>query len=332
MRVHATATDDIAARRRAVGVVAHTPARAAAGAASAPTSFGPAVELPDARGGGRAGSTRHPQRPRRSVPSGRLTPQQMVELMGLAVTHPENQWPLTRDIALGRNKHRTNTFTEIHDGLAGPYDWFESDVRVQDGRPVAAHDAGNHDGLTMAEWVRIGAASGRGLKFDFKESRAIDPVVQLVQQAGVADQRLLWNVTILSKDPRANAPMETILRLRRLFPNSVINLSIGVTPYTDATISKALAVAQQLGGNVMFPLDAAHVTPTVIAKFRQGGRVAIWNSPVTYNPINIPLDVAKFRAWGADGMIDLLSTHFSAGCGDAVDKVSVHVPGRGKHR
>lgn len=272
------------------------------------TSFLPSIE-PRATLGARRRAT---------VAAGRLTPAQLQQLIDLVAANPGNAWPVDRDIADGRNKHRTNLFNEIRDGIAGPYDWLESDVRMQDGRPVAAHDRRNRSGLTMAEWLQVGAASGRGLKFDFKEAAAIAPVVALVQAAHVLDERLLWNVTILDRDQGANASMATLQQLRKLFPHSVINLSLGTVPYSDAVIQKAVAVAQAVGGPIMFPLNAAYVSPSVVQKFRTGGKVAIWNSTATYNPRSIPADTAKFRSWGVDGMIDLESTHFSAGTGDAL--------------
>jgi hypothetical protein len=283
--------------------------------------------------GGGAVSAAHRPRQHTATPDagGRLTPAQVQQLLDLGAAYPQNQWPLTADISIGRNKHRTNTFEELRDGLAGPFDWFESDVRMQDGRPVAAHDEGNRDGMTMAEWVQVGAASGRGLKMDFKEARAIAPVVGLIHAAGVPDERLLWNVTIGAGSSPANTSMAIMQELRREFPRSVINLSLSHTPYDDRTITQALDVARQVGGPIMFPLDARFVTPAVVQKFRLGGRVAIWNSPVTYNPTNIPADIAKFRAWGVDGMIDLRSTHFSAGYGDSVDRVTARVPGHAAH-
>jgi hypothetical protein len=71
------------------------------------------------------------------------------ELLQLAHAPSDNRWPAGADIARARNKHVTNTVSELRDGLTGPYDWFESDIRMGPSGPIAAHDAGNFTGLWM---------------------------------------------------------------------------------------------------------------------------------------------------------------------------------------
>lgn len=229
----------------------------------------------------------------------------MRDLLQQGAARPENQWPLDRDMSLARNKHRSNTVAELRAGLVGPYDWFESDIRIRAGVPVTSHDVQvSRDAMRVDDWLKVGAASGRGLKFDFKEPAAILPVVGMLREAQVPDERIILNVGFLG-DAAGGTSLSTLKALRTLFPKATLNLSPRVSAYTPPAIDALVAAGQAVGGPVMFPLNAALVTPEVVAGLKPGGRVAIWNDPSTFDPPDLAAAAARFRSWGVDGMIDL---------------------------
>jgi hypothetical protein len=222
-----------------------------------------------------------------------------------SLDHPERAWPLDGDIADARNKHVTNTYFEMKDGIDGDYNWFESDIRMQGGKPVAAHGTWNHHGFNMADWVKIGAASQRGLKLDFKESAAITPSVALLKQANVPEQRIILNIGVTPDAPSIMVKPSKLKDLRAQFPNVILNLSPSRDTYTPEMIDYCVKTANEVGGPIMFPLNAQYVTPEIVKGFKAGGKVALYNNPTQWDPGNIAAATAKFRSWGVDGMIDL---------------------------
>lgn len=99
--------------------------------------------------------------------------------------------------------------------------------------------------------------------------------------------------------------MSQLHAIRDMFPTAIIALSPSVPSYDSGSIAAAVSIAREVGGPVMFPLNAHGVTPDVVTAFRRGGRVAIWNNPDPRHPLDIVAETAKFRSWGVDGMIDL---------------------------
>ncbi len=267
------------------------------------------------------------------ISQGHLPDDRRQELVALAKAHPERAWPAGRDIALARNAHRTNTPTEMTAALTGDYDWLECDVRLEGPlrdhlpipgarRPITAHDSFQTNGMLFEDWVAIAQASGKGLKLDFKSSAAIDQCIAILQKAGVDEGKLIMNIGV--PDPPANAAARPgdlryqpltdgrLTAIRRAFPHCTINLSPGAaaTPdgtYTAAQVDQMIRYAQAAGRPVMFPLRAECVTREIVQTLKPFGRVAIWNSPSTYNPADTAAEIAKFREWGVDGMIDILT-------------------------
>lgn len=225
-------------------------------------------------------------------------------LLTLAHATGAATWPIDGDIANARNAHRTNTAAELQAALAGDFDWLEGDVRMRGGEAVLAHGAPDGDALPLAEWLAVGQASKRGLKLDFKDARALEPARRLVQQAGIAEERLILNVAIAGPG-RAHVSAGELRALRTAFPKAILNLDPGPAPYDDAAIARAVRVARELGGRVMFPIEAQHASARVIRGLRKGGRVAIWNDPRKSDCGDIGAATKRFRAMGANGMIDL---------------------------
>lgn len=232
----------------------------------------------------------------------------MATLRSLAgASSDATRWSSERDIARARNAHRTNTIPELRMALASDSDWFEGDVRMHAGRSVMAHDAHRANGaLSLRDWIEVGAASGRGLKLDFKDVAAIDDALRMLRAANVPAHRIIFNVAGGGSDVgRSRASLEQLRRIRATYPDAIINLDPGSPPYDAACIARVVRVARQLGGRVMFPLDARAVTRDAVRELRQVGRVAVWNDPRTFDPGDIAATTRRMRALGIDGMIDL---------------------------
>jgi hypothetical protein len=242
-------------------------------------------------------------------PQGLLAPAAFDELMDLAAAPSTNRWALGSDIAFARNKHRTDSYQELRDGLTGAYDWLEGDVRLVDGVAVLAHDADETPDMTLREWLEIGVASQRGLKLDVKEERAVAPAVEAVLDAGIHHERILMNVYVLGTHPDS---VRVIEQVREALPGALINLSPGHTAYTRSVIDSLLEVARRIGGPVMFPLQDPLVSPRIVNRLQsQGGRVAVWNDPRTLNRGSIPRRTRQLREWGVRGMVDLRGNAWS---------------------
>jgi hypothetical protein len=238
-----------------------------------------------------------------AMPVGALDSRTIQSLIDAGRSNAAGVWQLDADLADARNKHVTNRLDELRDGLAGSYDWLEVDVRLVGGTPIASHDAKVGPGaLRLDDWVRVGAATQRGLKFDFKEHVAIAPTLDLVAKAGIPDERLIINVPILGRD---GLTLSQLRRIRTRFPRAMINLSPDVPSYTPSAIARAVALATALGGPVAFPLDAARLDAGIVRAFRAGGRVAVWNDPARWHARDVAGEVRQLRAWGVDGTIDL---------------------------
>lgn len=213
-----------------------------------------------------------------------------------------------------QNAHHSNTIGEMREALEGDYDWLEGDVRRDP--PVMGHDLVSGGGLRFEDWLEIGAASGRGLKIDIKERGSIDGIIEAVQASGVPEDQLMFNVDAVTGPGGSgvNATPDDVRRLREAFPDA--HIAIGAvtggtsdgTTYTEAQVSQMIALADDIGGSVFFPLRAELVTPQIVERLEAHGNVSIWNSPRTYaldGPDAIAADAQRFRDMGVEGIIDL---------------------------
>ena len=206
-----------------------------------------------------------------------------------------------------KNKHRTNTPEEMMEGLKGDYTCFEGDVRIERGvfgkgdtQAIMAHDAWGTDGMTLKDWMSIGAASGRKLKMDFKEGAALGEALKHAKDLKIPGDQLIFNGG-LGLDFAA---------VRKDFPDATLAINPPGDgdkgePYADGDIAQTIASAKEHGQPVIFPLRSDRVTPEVVAKLKPYGEVAIWNAPSKDAPSDVPAAVKKFRDMGVDGMIDM---------------------------
>jgi hypothetical protein len=222
-----------------------------------------------------------------------------------------NAWSSGKDLRDARNAHRTNLVPELRRALAGPFDWFEGDIRMRGADPVMAHDADQVGAaMTLDDWIKVGAPSGRGLKLDCKDASVIEPAIAKLR-GKVPDDRVLFNVAVGVHSPAAaRASSSQLADIRAAFPSAVINLDPGPAPYDPRDIANVIKVARAVGGKVMFPLDAKALADTpanraMIDQLRAVGRVAVWNDPATFAPGDVDATTKRFRAMGVNGTIDL---------------------------
>lgn len=244
-----------------------------------------------------------------------LSDAQREELTGLAADAAAND----RDRSTvpyneQQNAHHSNTVGEMREALEGDYDWLEGDVRRDP--PVMGHDMFSSDGLPFEDWLEIGAASGRGLKIDIKERGSIDGIIEAVEASDVPQDQLMFNIDAITGPGGSgtNATPDDVRRLREAFPDA--HIAIGAktgstetgTTYTEAQVSEMIALAEDVGGSVFFPLRAELVTPQIVERLEAHGNESIWNSPRTYpldGPDAIAVEAERFREMGVEGIIDL---------------------------
>ena len=245
----------------------------------------------------------------------------------IAEQNTKNAWPLDGDIANVVNAHYTNTYDELQKALESDCNWFECDVRPEgplrryapflDGkpRPVTAHDSYQTNGMLFEDWVRIVAASGRGIKVDLKDDAALEGVLATLKKYQVDERRIILNINVTQPGSGPKAGEDARLKkIRNEFPGCRIKLSPGGGSskdgkYTDAAVARLIEYAKAAGKPVMYALRAEWVTPEIVKKLEPYGNVSIWNSPSTFDPTDVNKEVEKFRGWGVTGMIDLMTSH-----------------------
>jgi len=238
-----------------------------------------------------------------------------------------------------KNAHYTNTKVELLEALQDDYNFLEGDIRMyeflgEEGQPeqmsVMWHDPLSNRGLSLSEWLRIGNESGRGLKLDVKEARAVDAVIETVkiamQKFGLHEDRLIFNADVIDGPGAygtrlaatfAGSPVndwlkiEHLMKFHQAFPLSTISIGsiTGRRPlgerYSKRQIQTMIAAAKSMGGNISFPLRAEFVDRKVVEQLIPYGQVAVWNSPSTYTPVSIIEGEQFFRKLGVNGAIDL---------------------------
>lgn len=198
--------------------------------------------------------------------------------------------------------HKTNTTEQFSDAMTSGVNWFEGDIRFEINDPHTLemrHDPWQEpgDNLTLAQWLAKGAASGRGLKLDIKDSAGTPAMLDQVAAAGIPDDRLMFNYG--TGEMRAYAG-ET----RRRFPGAIIAYSVPgdpSQPFPLARVPEAIAETFRAGGGpITFVLNARQATPAVVAAFEKVAPVSIWGDA------DDPVAVARhLRAIGVTGEMDV---------------------------
>lgn len=215
-------------------------------------------------------------------------------------------WWGGRSLSQVHNAHKSNTREQLEEALRGGYNFLEGDIREEinhDGRLEMRHDKTHEggDNLTLKEWLEIGKASGRGLKLDFKEAQFTPQILKTVEDVGVPQDRLMFN---LGYDDMQKWGDE----IRKKFPNATLALN---PPPNDGKMSvkdaqKMVAQAKQFGLPVTFVARFDWLTDDVIKTLEASGPVSVWNSQFEGQKVEDPAkEAAKLRDRGVSGVIDL---------------------------
>jgi hypothetical protein len=167
-----------------------------------------------------------------------------------------------------------------------------------------AHDAHRTADLTFSEWATAIAASGRLLRIDLKEARALPSVLATMKRLGVAPERVSFNVSPYAPGRAANMSIDAIRQLRARFPTSWITLNnpLPFWPGHDLTVHAAHLV----GGKVGMALMAPRISEKLVRRLTSAGvTVNVWNHPPLWAPVDTAKEAARLRSMGVNGYIDL---------------------------
>jgi hypothetical protein len=206
-----------------------------------------------------------------------------------------------------RNAHSTNTREHFEAALAGGYNFLEGDVRVELNPPHALemrHDLGDEpgDNLTLAEWLKRGTASGRGLKLDVKEPERMPELLDAVAASGLPEGRLMLNLS--DSAMRKWGPL-----IRERFPSCTLALNPPAGELNGKLSARQVeamaSLAQQLGSPVTFVVRVDLLTDEAIRALSPLGPVSVWNDPGRPAPADLGRAEKALRRRGVTGVVDL---------------------------
>ena len=220
-------------------------------------------------------------------------------------------WWAGRPLADAVNAHSTNTKQDLAHALDGPYNFLEGDVRTEINPPYRLemrHDKGHESGdnLYLDEWLKAGAASGRGLKLDVKEGERMPEILDAVERAGVPDGKLMFNI---GDGDAARWGTE----IRRRFPDATIALNptdeLGGRensgPLEGWQVTRMLEHARAIGGPTTFVVRQDRLTDAAIGALEARGPVSVWNAPSRGGVDDVDALTGQLRERGVTGVIDL---------------------------
>lgn len=242
-----------------------------------------------------------------ALPRPRLTEDEIRRLVAAEDQTARDTWQLGAGPDQLRNAHITDTAEQLRIALEGDYNSIEGDVRLEDGVPVMSHDRGGEGALLFADWLRVGLASGKHLRIDFKEAAALDQVSALLERMQVPDEQVTLNMSTGSPTSESDVDLATLRRVRAAHPDALIGFNLAPSPvFGREPTGAVIDAARAIGGPTQVALEVEEVTAARIAELRAAGlRVGVWND-VARNPVeDVPGTVDRLRALGADGLIDL---------------------------
>jgi hypothetical protein len=240
-----------------------------------------------------------------------------------------------------RSAHDTNTVPQLLAALKDPnIDWMEGDLRlegfidfpIRQEDAILAHDVTDVDGLHLRDWLSIAKDAGIGVKLDFsKDLRTLPLAIRALRQATIPDDKLILNLHVVGVPPASpgawlnrsydvlvgtTVPWKDVQRLRTEFPRAMLALGMTKTSqqraYAPEQVKKLIQCARQVGGPLMFPLQADLVTPELIRTLKPYGKVSVWNDlgrpPRVASQAEATRVADTFRAMGMDGLIDIRPT------------------------
>ena len=221
----------------------------------------------------------------------------------------ETSWLPGQSLSTARNAHVTNTREQLEAALGGSFNYLEGDIRAELDPPHALemrHDpvAEAGDNLTLAQWLELGVASGRGLKLDVKESSRMPDVLKAIQDAHADPARVMINLSFDAMEKwgdriRAECPGVTL----------ALNPPQGPGPSLDKEqVDALLKQAERLHGPATFVVRFDLLTPEALARLQKVAPVSVWNAsdgPVVKDPADV---ARKLRDEGVAGVIDIRRT------------------------
>ena len=161
--------------------------------------------------------------------------------------------------------HAVNSKAKLAEALQRNVHFLECDVilRESDGQPIVAHPPATDSDITLKEWINAVVTSGKmvGMKFDFKETRAVKPSLTLM--APVLSKRkdcLLWlNADVIGHPQGHNnwppvASTEFLSLVSSFFPHAVVSLGWASLWNVNDMIQSMLQLAGHVQQPVVFPV------------------------------------------------------------------------------
>jgi hypothetical protein len=161
--------------------------------------------------------------------------------------------------------HAVNSKAKLAEALRENVHFLECDImlRERDGQPIMAHPPATDSDITLKEWVDEVVSSGKmvGMKFDFKEIRAVKPSLTLLASAlSKWKNCLLWlNADVLGHPEGHNnwppvAPTEFLSLVSSFFPQAVVSLGWASLWDVNDMIESMLQLAGSVQQPVVFPV------------------------------------------------------------------------------
>jgi hypothetical protein len=183
--------------------------------------------------------------------------------------------------------HAVNSAHLLDQALSSPnIDFLEVDISLsKDGVPIAAHYHDKSD-LSFVELLNHVKHSDKGLKFDFKNQKAIILCLQLLAESSLM-QPVILNADILSVKGAPDSEIQAgwfINYCQEYYPKGLLSLGWRTTEnsaYSPEDIDKMLDICRDLE-NMTFPVRAS-----ILPKFWRNVRrlienknhtLTIWNS------------------------------------------------------
>ncbi len=233
---------------------------------------------------------------------------------------PATEWSVGTPLASARNAHATNSVSSLADALESDANWLEGDLSLVDDELRMSHPGDDPaDSLAFDDWLRVVAASGRGVKLDLKSSShaRIDEVLDQLRGSGIESGLLMVNVGEVAD--------ADLVAIRSALPDAWISLN-PLAPsggYDDEAIDTVLERARLVGGPISFALRWDAAEQHVIDRLAGAGSVSIWSNPWYGSPDDVESETRYLRVRGVDGMVDI--TDRSSTLQDAASSVRAGV-------
>ncbi len=227
------------------------------------------------------------------------------DAFGTTKRDPRHWWK-GRPLSEGRNAHKTNTVEQFKEAMKSGSNWLEADLRREQNPPYAIecrHDLGDErgDNLTLAQWLRLGVESGRGLKLDIKETQYLPQILKELEAAHVPSERLM-----------IPAVSSAIPEIRRRFPDATLTIGPGGGEVngklTDAQVDRMLAQVKKTGLPAAFVVRYDLLTDSAIKRLSASAPVSVWNDPNQAGAEAPQRLETSLRARGVNGVIDIRKT------------------------